>query len=149
MALWARLVDDKPKRKKKSKGASDDTDKADGRAGPKSENVVLQKSASLLFFCILYGLRLVVPLGSNIDCSYAPISFVLTLSSAIDHLNALLAERATLSTRLERARAALGNGHPALAVSPNHLDDKGTPLWERDWNGGTGWGDADDDAEEE
>lgn len=39
----ARVGDDKPKRKKKSK-AAEEVDRQDGRAGPKSENVVLQKS---------------------------------------------------------------------------------------------------------
>ena len=27
-------------------------------------------------------------------------------------------------------------GHPALPVDPHHLDAAGTPLWEREWNGG-------------
>lgn len=67
-------------------------------------------------------------------------------SSAIDHLNDLLADRLSLKRRLEQARSVLGPGHPALVCSPNHLDDKGVPLWEREWNGGTGWGEGDDDG---
>ena len=71
---------------------------------------------------------------------------MLTSGLAIDHLNALLDERMSLTARLNQARAALVPGHPALQYSRNHLDDKGTPLWEREWNGGTGWGDAEEDA---
>ncbi|GJE88599.1 bHLH domain-containing protein [Phanerochaete sordida] len=100
--------DDSRKRKKKAKNGADESEKPDGRAGPKSENVVLSKT--------------------------------------IDHLNELLAERMTLTARLHQARAALMPGHPALHYMPNHVDDKGVPLWEREWTGGTGWGDAEDDA---
>ena len=32
-------------------------------------------------------------------------------------------------------------GNPALEVSPSHLDENKIPLWEREWNGGSGWGD--------
>ncbi|KIP11204.1 hypothetical protein PHLGIDRAFT_114860, partial [Phlebiopsis gigantea 11061_1 CR5-6] len=101
----ARVGDDKPKRKKKSKA---EEDRQDGRAGPKSENVVLQKT--------------------------------------IDHVQALLAERAALALRLHRARATLPRGHPALAYPSHLLDDKGVLLWDREWTGGTGWGDVEDDA---
>ncbi|EKM58248.1 uncharacterized protein PHACADRAFT_90008, partial [Phanerochaete carnosa HHB-10118-sp] len=103
----ARAEDDNRKRKKKAK-SSEETEKPDGRAGPKSENFVLQQT--------------------------------------IDHLNALLTERTKLMARLNQARATLSPGHPALQYPPNHLDDKGIPLWEREWTGGTGWGDAEDDA---
>ena len=78
---------------------------------------------------------------------FSPV--VLTIILAIDHLNALLAERANLSARLDHARAVLNPGHPALACTPTHLDDKGTPLWEREWTGGTGWGDVEDDGGDE
>ena len=71
---------------------------------------------------------------------------LLTSFVAIDHISALLAERAVLSSRLNQARAALPNGHPALSCASKHLDDKGTPLWEREWTGGTGWGDVEDDG---
>jgi hypothetical protein len=74
-----------------------------------------------------------------------PIS-ILTTILAIDYLNALLAERASLSSRLDHARAVLTPGHPALSCAPALLDDKGTPLWEREWTGGSGWGDAEDDG---
>ncbi|KAH9945325.1 uncharacterized protein BXZ73DRAFT_96311 [Epithele typhae] len=82
---------------KKKKGRADG-DKADGRAGPKSENVVLSKT--------------------------------------IEHISDLLAQRAALQQRLELARGVLPLGHPATAIDPSHLDPNGTPLWEREWNGG-------------
>ncbi|PSR78996.1 hypothetical protein PHLCEN_2v7183 [Hermanssonia centrifuga] len=97
------------KRRRRGKAASqpEEGDKFDGRAGPKSENVVLQKT--------------------------------------IDHLHALLTEQETLKSRLIRARTALVPGHPALSISSKHLDERGMPLWEREWNGGTGWNDNDND----
>ncbi|CAL1716248.1 unnamed protein product [Somion occarium] len=106
------------KRKKKGKGAAEAAaveevqDKAglDGRAGPRSENVVLQKT--------------------------------------IDHLNALLNERTELLQRLQYARNLLPSNHPALVVSPEHLDSQtGVPLWDREWGGGTGLG-ADGDGDD-
>lgn len=53
-------------------------------------------------------------------------------------------ERMNLNQRLTYARTALShsslNNHSqVLQVAQNHLDDKGVPLWEREWNGGTGW----------
>ncbi|OCH94392.1 hypothetical protein OBBRIDRAFT_714408, partial [Obba rivulosa] len=93
-------------RKRKGKAAEDD--KPDGRAGPRSENVVLQKT--------------------------------------IDHIRALLADRSTLVTRLNYARSTLARGHPALSVSPQHVDEHGVPLWDREWKGGTG---ATDDMNED
>ena len=41
-------------RKKKAKGISDDGEKIDGRAGPRSENIVLQKSR--MHFSPVYAL---------------------------------------------------------------------------------------------
>ncbi|KAF7312494.1 BHLH domain-containing protein [Mycena indigotica] len=93
---------------KRSRGrakSGDETsqDKTDGRAGPRSENVVLSKT--------------------------------------IDYLNELIADRESLRTRMDRARAALPLGHPAL--TPETPD----PLWEREWKGGLG--DEEDDDEED
>lgn len=51
----------------------------------------------------------------------------------------LLSERSNLLHRLHYARSALGHGHPASTISPSHLDDKGTALWDRQWGGGSGW----------
>ncbi|KAI9000619.1 hypothetical protein BD414DRAFT_430165 [Trametes punicea] len=82
------------KGRKKRKGESE---KPDGRAGPRSENVVLQKT--------------------------------------IDYITSLLADRAALTQRLQIARGVLPLGHPATHVDPRHLDARGVPLWEREWNG--------------
>ncbi|KAJ7227363.1 hypothetical protein GGX14DRAFT_629635 [Mycena pura] len=87
-------------------GAAAAAEKADGRAGPRSENVVLSKT--------------------------------------IDYLNELLAGRDALRERLDRARALLPPGHPALeSATPE-------PLWEREWKGGLGNDDdeADDDDDD-
>ncbi|KAF7327982.1 BHLH domain-containing protein [Mycena kentingensis (nom. inval.)] len=96
----------KAKRSRGRKTADDGgpPEKVDGRAGPRSENVVLSKT--------------------------------------IDYLNELLADRDALRARLDRARAALPPGHPAL--TPETLD----PLWEREWKGGLG-NDGDDDDEDD
>ncbi|KAJ3480652.1 hypothetical protein NLI96_g8202 [Meripilus lineatus] len=109
------------KKKKKGKAGSDDGEKPiDGRAGPRSENVVLSKT--------------------------------------IAYIQALMEERTNLTQRLTYARSALShsslNNHSQiLQVSPANLDDKGVPLWEREWSGGTGWAEISgcdaDDAEGE
>ena len=66
--------------------------------------------------------------------------------TAIDHLNALLAERTDLLERLQYARSVLPSNHPALIVPPQHMDpERGVALWEREWNGGTGMGMGGDD----
>ena len=77
--------------------------------------------------------------------SYFPLFSFL----AIDHLHALLATRTALKDRLTRARSVLSPNHPALNTSADHLDEKGVPLWEREWNGGTGWKDGEDEGEDE
>ncbi|TFY50799.1 hypothetical protein EVJ58_g10883, partial [Rhodofomes roseus] len=84
----------------------------DGRAGPKSENVVLQKT--------------------------------------IDYIRALLDDREALFSRLQNARHVLGEGHPALVLTSELRDISGVPLWDREWNGGTGIdeGADDDDGDE-
>ncbi|KZT73640.1 hypothetical protein DAEQUDRAFT_808281 [Daedalea quercina L-15889] len=90
------------KRRKKSEESA-----LDGRAGPKSENMVLQKT--------------------------------------IDHIRSLLSDRETLLVRLHNARQVLGEGHPALVLKPEFRDVSGVPLWDRQWNGGTGIDDDDGD----
>ncbi|GJJ08234.1 hypothetical protein Clacol_002443 [Clathrus columnatus] len=80
---------------KKRRSREDNGEKTDGRAGPRSESVVLQKT--------------------------------------IEHIQGLLYEKDTLTSRLERARAILSPSHPALnytGLTP--------PLWEREWDGGKG-----------
>ncbi|CAK5268362.1 unnamed protein product [Mycena citricolor] len=102
------------KGRRKRGGKADEADKLDGRAGPRSENVVLSKT--------------------------------------IDHLEALLAERTALVSRLERARLALPPGHPALVPTPGALTDVNgvpTPLWEREWKGGAPENDGDEEEDEE
>ncbi|KAJ7761980.1 hypothetical protein DFH07DRAFT_883335 [Mycena maculata] len=92
----------------RGRGRADDSiDKVDGRAGPRSENVVLSKT--------------------------------------IDYMNELLADRDALRGRLDRARAALPPGHPARTPADADAD----PLWEREWKGGAGHADEDEDAEED
>lgn len=82
------------------------------------------------------------------------ITLTLTLSTAIDHIQSLLSEQQVLLQRLSNARSTLSAqnpGHPALNVSPEHTDvnvgGHGVALWEREWTGGTGWGN-DDEMEE-
>lgn len=55
--------------------------------------------------------------------------------AAIDHIRGLLDEKSALLARLERARGALGDGHPALY---SHAYAQGPPVWEQDWDGGKG-----------
>lgn len=78
--------------------------------------------------------------------------------TAIAYIQALMEERTNLTQRLTYARSALShsslNNHSQiLQVSPANLDDKGVPLWEREWSGGTGWAEISgcdaDDAEGE
>ncbi|KAF8591054.1 hypothetical protein K439DRAFT_1327816 [Ramaria rubella] len=92
---------------KKKRGRGDEGEKIDGRAGPRSESVVLQKT--------------------------------------IEHIQALLDEKATLLARLDHARTVLGPGHPA-AYSDISL---GQAPWERDWDGGKGLIDPDGEHEQE
>ncbi|KAL0067885.1 hypothetical protein AAF712_005053 [Marasmius tenuissimus] len=94
----------KPKRTR-GKGKVDEGtgEKIDGRAGPRSENIVLGKT--------------------------------------IDYINDLLKDREALLARLDRAKSSLGPNHPSCAST-----DSAMPLWERQWNGGSG---KDADAEEE
>ncbi|KAJ3519286.1 hypothetical protein NMY22_g13276 [Coprinellus aureogranulatus] len=98
-------------------------DKIDGRAGPRSENVVLSKSEYIH-----------LPMANP----SSPTCF-----SAIDYINDLLSERSNLLSRLQKARSMLPPGHPCLMpLSP-------TPIWEREWKGGEGrLGDEDADESE-
>lgn len=60
---------------------------------------------------------------------------------AIDHVQALLADRSSLLVRLHRARSSLPPGHPALTSL------SADPPWEREWKGGEGkLGDEDPDG---
>lgn len=112
------------KKKDGDEGGTSARDKIDGRAGPRSENVVLSKSGSRLF------------------SSLSP-QLTISLPPAIDYINDLLSERSGLLSRLQRARSLLPPGHPGLIpLSPN-------PAWEREWKGGEGkFGDEEEEAEE-
>ncbi|KAG6332990.1 hypothetical protein ID866_6095 [Astraeus odoratus] len=117
------------RRRGRSKTANEDGERVDGRAGPRSENVVLSKSGfrSLLFLSTAY----VRP--------YA--------ASAIDYVNELLCERKALMQRLHTARNMLPADHPYLQRHP----DAPQPLWERKWTGGSckeGEDDEDEDDED-
>ena len=121
----------KGKRGKKGKAGGEgeekgEKDKVDGRAGPRSENVVLSKSG--FYFVWLFFASLIL----------------LLILLAIDYVQDLLAERSALLARLHRARASLPPGHPALVpLSPD-------PAWEREWKGGEGrLGDEEAEEEEE
>ncbi|KZT18127.1 hypothetical protein NEOLEDRAFT_1143796 [Neolentinus lepideus HHB14362 ss-1] len=93
----------KNKGKKGKKKRVEEVEKLDGRAGPRSENIVLQKT--------------------------------------IDYITDLVGERAALLARLHRARSRLQPDHPALRSSSANT----VPLWEREWTGGTGDADLDQD----
>ena len=54
---------------------------------------------------------------------------------AIEHIQALLDDKAALMFRLERARVVLGPGHPVLYSDKYSF---GKAPWERDWDGGKG-----------
>lgn len=90
-------------KKRRRNRAGDDGEKTDGRAGPRSENIVLAKT--------------------------------------VEYIEHLLAQRQHFTERLQRARAMLPPGHPALGLArpPGEL-----PLWEREWTGGLGAKDDDD-----
>jgi hypothetical protein len=104
---------------------NDDGEKVDGRAGPRSENVVLQKSAwggtAVLFVFIT---------------DHHP-------PAAIDHIEDLLADRSELLSRLNTARNSLARGHPLLTSGSRD------PLWEREWTGGEGAADDDDEDDDD
>jgi hypothetical protein len=104
-----------------------DRDKIDGRAGPRSENIVLSKSMESFFFFSKFF-----------------VSSSIILLIAIEYIQHLLTERSSLLTRLQRAKACLPVGHPALTtLNPD-------PPWEREWKGGEGkldLGDGDGDEE--
>ncbi|KAF8273307.1 hypothetical protein EI94DRAFT_1716358 [Lactarius quietus] len=97
-------------KKRRSRGrVSEDGEKVDGRAGPRSENIVLAKSKSLCLF--------------------------------VEYIQQLLAQRQHYIERLQRARAMLPPGHPALGLArpPGEVS-----LWEREWSGGLDAKDDDD-----
>ncbi|KAH9031773.1 hypothetical protein EDB85DRAFT_1865530 [Lactarius pseudohatsudake] len=91
-------------KKRRARGrVGDDGEKIDGRAGPRSENIVLAKT--------------------------------------VEHIQQLLAQRQHFIDRLQRARAMLPPGHPALGLArpPGEVS-----LWEREWSGGLDAKDDDD-----
>ncbi|KAL0579306.1 hypothetical protein V5O48_002704 [Marasmius crinis-equi] len=99
----------KPKRGR-GKGKVDEGtgEKIDGRAGPRSENIVLGKT--------------------------------------IEYINDLLSDREALLSRLRNAKSSLGQDHPSCTTP----DSSVPPLWERQWNGGSGKdADAEDEEDEE
>jgi hypothetical protein len=108
----------------------DGEEKVDGRAGPRSENIVLSKSKASRLSSFTIMLNTFFP-------SYP----------AIDYISDLLDERSILLARLHRARSLLPPGHPVLIVPqrrssqdnliPGQEEDDG-PLWEREWKGGLG-----------
>ena len=69
------------------------------------------------------------------------------IREAIDYIRSLLGDRETLLDRLQKARHVLGEGHPALVLRPEYRDVSGVPLWDREWNGGTGI-DEDEDGDD-
>jgi hypothetical protein len=108
-------------KKRRGRGrVGDDGEKVDGRAGPRSENIVLAKSKTprIFLFCVRVH-----------------------SATAVEYIQQLLAERQHFTERLQRARAMLPPGHPALgpALPPGDF-----PLWEREWTGGLGAKDDDD-----
>lgn len=107
--------------KKKSRGKKvEQAEKIDGRAGPKSENIVLQKSWS-----------------SSLQLNIHALTFLVSLlldTLAIDHIQDLLSDHAALKDRLNRARSVLPPGH--MALFPQTGGEQ--PLWEREWHGGVG-----------
>ena len=108
-------------KKRRSRGrVGDDGEKIDGRAGPRSENIVLAKSKPPLPFVR---------------------SPVLTQPTAVEYIQQLLAQRQHFIERLQRARAMLPPGHPALGLTrpPGEVS-----LWEREWSGGLDAKDDDD-----
>lgn len=116
--------DGKSKTKRgKSKAKADDStgEKIDGRAGPRSENVVLMKSQY----------SIVSPPSPHTDLNLP----------AIDYVTDLLGERTDLMARLERARSSLPPSHPALQPSIHQA------LWEREWKGGESREEDDEDSE--
>jgi len=97
-----------------SKSGKDLEEKLDGRAGPRSENVVLSK-------CWLLS-----------PCTSLLVIFDTILRTAIDYINELLDERGVLLERLRYARRMLPPNHSAP------LNPEEGPLWEREWQGGCG-----------
>lgn len=64
--------------------------------------------------------------------------------AAIDYLSSLVNEQTSLLQRLDHARSILPPGHPLLEIPSQ------PPCWERQWTGGEGKADDDDeDAEED
>lgn len=119
------LADGKTKSRRRGKGKTknDDGERVDGRAGPRSENVVLSKSKSF---------------HTKSTVSLSPVL-------AIDYIHELLSEREVLMQRLQVTRGVLPVDHPLLHPWP----DASLPLWERKWTGGEGKDNDDDDDDDD
>ena len=112
-------------KKRRARGrVSEEGEKIDGRAGPRSENIVLAKSKPFLSFSPIW-----------VSCAHSP------RSQAVEYIQQLLAQRQHFIERLQRARAMLPPGHPALGLARPPED---VPLWEREWTGGLDAKDDDD-----
>lgn len=93
--------DAKRKKGKSTKGSGVDT--LDGRAGPKSESIVL--------------------------------------SQTIEYMEHLVAKKEMLLARLRKAQSMLPAGHSVSNGNP-------APIWEKEWDGGTGVEEGDEDEDE-
>jgi hypothetical protein len=128
-------------RRGRTRGKSED-EKVDGRAGPRSENVVLSKCEHLGFHVV--------------------IEFTLIPLPAIEYIEQLVQERSALLTRFKAARSSLSPTDPALVLDAESFESSlspgcskpppdgiPVPLWEREWSGGEGRIGDDDDEEDE
>ena len=117
-------------RKKKAKNVNDDAEKIDGRAGPRSENIVLQKS------------------GERSHITSLCLALIIVLLKAIDYIQELNATKEDLLRRLAQVRSALPLDHPLLTPQgvPDPATGEAIPLWEREWNYSP---DADDEGSED
>jgi hypothetical protein len=82
---------------------------------------------------ILYSQRVSLSSFRAFSCAH--------LLAAVEHIQQLLAQRQHFVERLQRARAMLPPGHPALGLArpPGEVS-----LWEREWSGGLDAKDDDD-----
>ena len=103
------------------------------RAGPKSESVVLSQSAYAFSRDLL---------AMNHGSLIYWLLFALRTETAIEHIENLLARKGELLARLEDVR----NRVPAQ-VRGYEPPDK--PIWEREWDGGTGVEEGEEDEAEE
>ncbi|KAG8863168.1 hypothetical protein FRB96_009350 [Tulasnella sp. 330] len=112
----------------------DDGEKLDGRAGPRSESVVLQKSMLAFPSTPYFFSDAMVSLSAD----RKPLTFTRPFRHllAIEYMMELLDSRASLLDRLAAARAALPPHDPAFPPT-GHSEAEPRP-WERIWDGGIG-----------